>query len=116
MARKTVGQRRAEYDAKAGEAWREFSRRLSEASSIADVAKLVTEAPEPDSPGRTYYSNLAFFALNSAFTLPENSNENEAALYLGLIERFLAARIVRQEHVDHVRAAAKAKFPWVFDR
>jgi hypothetical protein len=111
-----VGERRAEYDAKAAVVWREFSQRLSVASCVADVAKLIAAAPPPDSPGRSYFTNLQFFTMNSSFALPGNADENEAALYVGLLERFLEARIVQREQVERVRAAASGKFPWLFDR
>lgn len=60
--------------------------RLREVSTYDDVVRLANETPGPIQPGRSYYSNLAFF-LGNAFCPPEGATVAELQLYMGVIER-----------------------------
>ena len=71
-------------------AWEYFRTRLEAATGLTDAKKLYSEAPLPDSPGRTYYSNLGFFLFHSSFVIPAGSDLSERSLYLTLIERMAA--------------------------
>ena len=52
---------RAEAEASCRE---QFLSKLKATKTLAGAAKLVSEAPFPDQPGRNYYTNLAFFLEN----------------------------------------------------
>ena len=113
MARKTKAQRDQEYaDAKC-RVWEIFRPKLDAVQSLAEAYKLVAETPPPDAPGRTYYSNLAFFL--QCFGVPGGSSYTEKALYLQLIARLDATGILkagaREKVESDLRQAMEAEMP-----
>jgi hypothetical protein len=89
MARRTEADRRQEHEDAKARAWDSFSKKLGLVNSFGEAKALCGETPPPDAPGRTFYSNFAFFLGN--FTIPNGSNRAERALYLALIVRLDAA-------------------------
>ena len=83
--RKTAAERRAETEARDREAFEIFREKL-EAVCDPVEAKLLAHASRPSSPGRRYYSNLAFF-VDHAFQRPAGASQVELGLYIGLIRR-----------------------------
>lgn len=84
---------KAEYEREFYEAkrrvWEIFRPQLESLYSYTEAHQLVDQAPPPDAPGRTYYSNLAFFL--DSFSIPAGSDHIERKLYLQFIQRLDAA-------------------------
>ncbi len=83
--RKTQAERNQEWWDAAKRVWVEFRPKLAALNSYVDAQLLVRQAPPPDSPGRTFYSNLAFFLAE--FHPPFGASRDELELYLELIIR-----------------------------
>lgn len=84
--RKTKAERERErYDA-SRRAWEVFAPRLERVGSFLEALKLLSDSVPPDTPGRSYYSNLGFFM--QTFSPPAGANASELAQYRRLIELF----------------------------
>lgn len=67
--------------------WEDFRSRLSAMNTYLEALELAAEgAPPPETPGREFYANLAFF-LRTPFEVPVRASYAEKALYLDLIRR-----------------------------
>ena len=83
--RKSKAERdRERYEAKV-RAWELFRPRLAALSCYADVRKLLDDMPLPDTPSRSYYTNLLWFL--DTFSPPGASSCEEKRLYIQLAER-----------------------------
>jgi hypothetical protein len=71
----------------------DFLTRLDKVSTFVEAERLAIETPPQGSPGRKFYSNLAFFL--QSFTVPAGSNYAERRSYLGLIQRLDAAGMLK---------------------
>ena len=84
--RKTAAEKRQERATLEQKAWELFRKRLEAVDSFVDAQQLAFDRDiRPYSPGRRYYSNLAF--LLNYFHPPADSNNTEKALYIQLIQR-----------------------------
>ncbi len=95
-------------------AWNHFRLRLESLNSFVEALLLIREAPPPDSPGRRYYSNLAFFL--DEFTIPAGSSREEMELYLRFIQRLEAANALNpgaaQQVQEKLRRAIEEQGGW----
>lgn len=107
MPRKTQAQRDNEWYEADRRVWDAFKPRLASLGSFEEAKELISKPPSPDAPGRRYYSNLGFFL--QSFVVPHDSNAEERALYVHLIERLdkagelkagAAADIIEALHVS----------------
>ncbi|MDQ3638996.1 MAG: hypothetical protein M3426_13555 [Actinomycetota bacterium] len=89
MARKTKTEREQERAVAEQRAWEELRPKLAALESFVDAKLLAGQSPPPDSPGRSYYSNLAFFLQE--FVVPGGSSYEERLLYLRFIQRLDSA-------------------------
>lgn len=109
--RKTRAEREQERIDAEQRAWEEFRPKLSALQSYIEAKMLVAQAPRPDSPGRRYYSNLAFFLQD--FTVPTDSSSAEKSLYLQLIQRMDSARALKpgvgQKVKEELQRAMRAR-------
>jgi hypothetical protein len=104
--RKTKSEKAQEWETAQRRVWNEFRPKLANLKSFAEAELLVqNEAPPPDSPGRSYYSNLGFFL--SSFMVPAQSNVEERKLYLQFIQRLIAAGEVMPEIGNEVEDALR---------
>jgi hypothetical protein len=91
--RKTKAERDQEWADAERRVWREFRPKLAALKSRADARLLVNRTVPLESPGRRYYSNLAFL-LNSGFTVvPFGSSYDEKILYLKFIQSLDASEL-----------------------
>ncbi len=89
MPRKTKAEYDQEHSEKKSRVWAEFHPKLENLNSLAEARSLANQSPPTDSPGRIYYSNLAFFL--GSFIMPAESNYTERLLYLQLIQKMDSA-------------------------
>jgi hypothetical protein len=89
MPRKTRAERERERAEAEWRAWEEFRAKLAALESYVDAKLLVAQSPPPDSPGRSYYSNLAYFLQE--FAVPAGSSHEERTLYLQFVRRLDSA-------------------------
>ena len=78
---------------------KKFLRKLEHVQSNADVKLLLSECPEPNAPGRRFYSNLAFFIEH--LVPPRSAGISETMLYVKLAERLrplVAKQVMTHEH------------------
>lgn len=94
--RPTSADRAAKRQLDRSQAWAEFSHELATLGSAEEARALIGNAPPPDSPGRPFYSNFANFFGNN-FVAPGGASADELILYIGFIERLVAAGQVRPE-------------------
>lgn len=84
--RKSASERRQESYEADQRAWAAFYPRLAAAQSFKDALLLMADTVPPDTPGRRYYSNLAFFL--QSYAPPAGANATELNEYLRLIRIF----------------------------
>lgn len=112
--RKTKAERAQESRELDRRAWEEFRPKLGALQSYDDALALAYHSPPPDSPGRRYYSNLAF--LLQGFAPPMGSGRHEKMLYLQLIQRIDAAGQlkpgIRTQIEADLRASIERDDPW----
>ena len=112
--RKTNAERDAERSEAQQRAWEFFEPKLKALQSFEDALRLVYEAPAPDSPGRSYYSNLGFFL--QAFTPPAGASLTEYGYYLQFVRGLDAAGKLKEGALAKIEAdfarAMKEKDPW----
>ena len=112
--RKTRSERDAERYEAQQRAWEFFEPKLNALQSFEEALRLVYEAPAPDSPGRSYYSNFGFFL--QAFTPPAGGSLAEYGYYLQFVRRLDAAGKLKKGALAKIEAdftqAMKEKNPW----
>lgn len=86
MPRKTQAQLRQESYEADRRAWEIFLPQLKAATTLKEAVHLYGSTTPPDSPGRSYYSNLGFFLGN--LTAPMGANGTELSQYIRLIDCF----------------------------
>jgi hypothetical protein len=84
--RKTAAERRQEFDDAKRRAWNAFVPQLEAVTTYTEAMRLVAASPPPGAPGRTYFSNLAFFL--QSFAPPAGAGGAEIAQYLRLLQAF----------------------------
>jgi hypothetical protein len=104
--RKTSSERRAEREGVERFAWIDFEAKLAAVKTIREAQ--ILKAPPPDSPGRPFYTNLAFF-LNNSFAIPDGCNLEEIRAYIKLIERLDAAGQLKPDVGTRVIASLKKR-------
>jgi hypothetical protein len=112
--RKTKSERDAGWHEAQRRAWEFFEPKLKALQSFEEALRLVYEAPAPDSPGRSYYSNLGFFL--QAFTPPAGASLTEYGYYLEFARRLDAAGKLKKGALATIEGdfarAMKDKNPW----
>lgn len=89
FSKMTKAERKALAERLEREAYQAFLAEFSAVHSFLDAQLLVARGPSPDTPGRRFYSNLAFFL--GGFWVPHGSSVEERRLYIVFIERLEAA-------------------------
>jgi hypothetical protein len=70
--------------------WEIFAAKLAGVKTLAEAKSLALDSPpEPDSPARSFYSNLRFFLQE--FIVPSRAGREERAGYVLFIKRLDAA-------------------------
>jgi hypothetical protein len=111
--RKTGAERERETRELDRRAWEEFRPKLEALQSYTDALAFVHQSPPPDSPGRHFYSNLAFFL--QSFAPPMGASGGEKSLYLKLVQRFDEAGQLepgRRAQIEADLRAAIERDPW----
>jgi hypothetical protein len=101
---------RAEWDNAASRRWNELVAKVNTAQDLADARKIVPESPPLDSPGRNFYTNLAFFL--DTFTPPASSNDEEKTLYIQLLRTLDKAGDLRtgeRQRIEKLLVAAMSE-------
>lgn len=105
--RKTAAEVRQEWAMREYRAWSDFRQRLEGVNTYADALRLAHDsAIRPNSPGRRYHSNLAFFL--GQFQTPYGSNQTEKALYIQLIQRLDDAKQLKPGVREPIQRALQA--------
>ena len=103
--RKTQKERDREWDDARERAWESFRSQLDSVTSLSTADQLLKDAPAPSTPGRSYYTNLAFFLGQRA--VPLESNYAERSSYLAFVRR-LDANAMEPAERDRIEAMLHA--------
>lgn len=100
--RKSKSERAEEWSEAKRRAWEHFRPRLVELATVNDAHPLIAQAPPPDTPARSYFSNFAFFI--SSWRAPGGANAEELALYADFVARLVAAGALAAERGAEINA------------
>jgi hypothetical protein len=87
--------------------WEVFAAKLDGVKTLAEAKSLVLDSPpEPDSPARSFYSNLRFFLQE--FIVPSRAGREEREGYVLFIKRLDAAGELKPGWGDAITARLTA--------
>jgi hypothetical protein len=103
MAIKKIAAKNAETAKARQVQWEIFAAKLDGVKSLAAAKSLVFDSPpEPDSPARSFYSNLRFFLQE--FIVPSRAGREEREGYVLFIKRLDAAGELKPGWGDAITA------------